>query len=71
MALVRRLPGRYPGPASRSHEGAPPRCLRATRIYLPDKHPLPGSMGSGVAVFRFQGLYNFSQLISSISKVYS
>jgi hypothetical protein len=39
--------------------------------WVPDAHPLPGTMGSGKVVFTFQGLINGSQLVSPISKVLS
>jgi hypothetical protein len=39
--------------------------------YLPDRVPLPGTRGSGTMIVEFQGLINYSQLISATSKVYS
>jgi hypothetical protein len=39
--------------------------------WIPDAHPLPGTMGSGRAIFTFQGLINASQLVSPISKFIS
>ena len=40
-------------------------------VYMPDPQTLPGTSGSGQVVFRFQGLYNFSALLSGTSKAYS
>lgn len=42
-----------------------------TAKYLPDKQPEAGTQGSGTVVFQFQGLYNFNQLVSAVSKFYS
>jgi len=39
--------------------------------YIPDAHPQPGTMGSGMAIVTFQGLLNYSQLTSGISKFIS
>jgi hypothetical protein len=39
--------------------------------YLPDRHPVPGSLGSGRMIVSFQGALNYSQLFSDISKVIS
>jgi hypothetical protein len=39
--------------------------------WLPDAHPLPGTMGSGKVIVTFQGLINSSQLVSGISKFIS
>ncbi|GAC1474580.1 MAG: hypothetical protein NVSMB9_25230 [Isosphaeraceae bacterium] len=39
--------------------------------YFPDRTPVAGTLGSGHFIVSFQGVYNFSQLISSISKVYA
>ena len=39
--------------------------------WLPDAHPLPGTMGSGKVIVTFQGLINGSQLVSGISKFIS
>jgi hypothetical protein len=39
--------------------------------YIPDRHPHPGSLGSGRMIASFQGALNYSQLYSAVSKVYS
>jgi hypothetical protein len=39
--------------------------------YIPDRVPLPHTEGSGTMIVTFQGLINYSQLISATSKVYS
>lgn len=39
--------------------------------YEPSRRPLPGTEGSGKMIVTFQGLINYSFLISPISKVYS
>ena len=36
--------------------------------WIPDPHPLPGTMGSGQVVLTFQGLINTSQIVSAVSK---
>ena len=36
--------------------------------WIPDPHPLPGTMGSGQVVLTFQGLINTSQIASAVSK---
>ncbi|SRR5579883_1428342 len=37
----------------------------------PDAHPLPGTLGSGTMIVTFQGLYNYNQIASGVSKFYS
>jgi hypothetical protein len=39
--------------------------------YLPDRHPLAGSMGSGRMIVSIQGVMNYSQLFSDVSKAIS
>jgi hypothetical protein len=39
--------------------------------YIPDRHPRPGSMGTGKAIVTFQGVINTSQIIASTSKPYN
>ena len=39
--------------------------------WIPDAHPLAGTMGSGKVIVTFQGLINASQLVSPISKLIS
>jgi hypothetical protein len=39
--------------------------------YLPDRHPRPGTMGSGKAIVTFQGLINVSGIGSAVSKFIS
>jgi hypothetical protein len=39
--------------------------------WVPDAHPLPGTLGSGKVIVTFQGLINASQLVSPISKFIS
>jgi len=36
--------------------------------WIPDAHPLPGTMGSGKVIATFQGLINSSQIVSAVSK---
>jgi hypothetical protein len=36
--------------------------------WIPDPHPLPGSSGSGRVIVTFQGLINYSQINSAVSK---
>jgi hypothetical protein len=36
--------------------------------YIPNPHPQPGTMGSGMAIVTFQGLINTSGLVSAVSK---
>ena len=37
--------------------------------YFPDTHPLPGTNGSGRVVLTFQGLINYSGIVSPVSKI--
>jgi hypothetical protein len=39
--------------------------------YIPDRHPAPGTMGSGRLIVSFQGVINTNQITSAISPVYS
>ena len=39
--------------------------------WIPDAHPLAGTMGSGKMIATFQGLLNYSQIANPISKFYS
>ena len=39
--------------------------------WIPDAHPVAGTMGSGKVIITFQGLINGSQLVSPISKLIS
>jgi hypothetical protein len=39
--------------------------------WIPDAHPLAGTMGSGKVIVTFQGLINLSQISSAVSKFYS
>jgi hypothetical protein len=39
--------------------------------YKPDSHPQPGTLGSGHFIVQIQGLINYSQLVSAVSKAYS
>ena len=39
--------------------------------YMPDRHPVPGSMGSGRMIVSFQGALNYSQLFSDVSPAIS
>jgi hypothetical protein len=40
-------------------------------LWIPDAHPLAGTMGSGKVIVTFQGLINLSQISSAVSKFYS
>jgi hypothetical protein len=42
----------------------------ATFKYIPDPHPLPGTLGSGTVIAVFRGLLNYSGAQSSIDKNY-
>jgi len=39
--------------------------------WIPDAHPLPHTLGSGQMIVTFQGLINYNQIASAVSKVYS
>jgi hypothetical protein len=39
--------------------------------WLPDAHPLAGTLGSGKMIVTFQGLLNYSQIANSVFKGYS
>ena len=39
--------------------------------WIPDAHPLAGTMGSGKVIITFQGLINTSRLVSPVSKLIS
>jgi hypothetical protein len=39
--------------------------------WIPDAHPLPGTMGSGTMIVKFLGLINLSQVVNPIAKVIS
>jgi hypothetical protein len=39
--------------------------------WIPDAHPLPGTMGSGKIIVTFQGLINLSRVVNPIAKVIS
>jgi hypothetical protein len=39
--------------------------------YVPDPHPLPGTLGSGRLIATFQGVINFAQIFSAVSRPYS
>ncbi len=39
--------------------------------YMPDAHPQPHTLGSGRFIVQFQGLINYSQILSATSKAYS
>jgi len=39
--------------------------------YLPDRHPKPGTMGSGRVIATFQGLINLNQIVNAVAKIYS
>jgi hypothetical protein len=55
--------GTYTAPALDFYQGVGVLDIR----YLPDRHPLPGTMGSGRMIVAIQGLLNYSQLFSSVS----
>ncbi len=40
-------------------------------VYRPSAHTRAGTLGSGVAMVTFQGLLNYSQMASTVSKYYS
>ncbi len=40
-------------------------------VYRPSPHAQPGTMGSGQAIVTFQGLLNYNQMASAVSKYYS
>jgi hypothetical protein len=39
--------------------------------WIPDAHPLPGTMGSGTMIVKFLGLINLSRVVNPIAKVIS
>ncbi len=43
----------------------------ATFKYIPDKHPLPGTLGSGTVILVFRGLINASGAQSTLDKNYN
>jgi hypothetical protein len=59
--------GPYTAPALDFNQGTGILDIR----YFPDRHPLPGSMGSGRMIATFQGVINYSQIIASTGKPYN
>jgi hypothetical protein len=43
----------------------------ATFQYIPDKHPVRGSLGSGTVILVFRGLLNYSGATSTLDKAYN
>ncbi len=41
----------------------------ATIKWIPDAHPLPGTMGSGKMIVVFKGIINLSHVVNPISKL--
>jgi hypothetical protein len=39
--------------------------------YIPDRHPQPGTLGSGRVVVTFLGLINLNQIVNGIARIYS
>jgi hypothetical protein len=39
--------------------------------YIPDRHPQPGTIGSGRLIVAFQGVINTNQITSAIAKAYN
>jgi hypothetical protein len=59
--------GPYTGPALDFNQGAGVLDIQ----YIPDRHPQPGTMGSGRLIATFQGVINTNQITSAISPFYS
>jgi hypothetical protein len=59
--------GTYTAPSSDFNQGTGVLDIQ----YFPDAHPQAGTMGSGRVIVSFQGVINYSQLISDVSKVYN
>jgi hypothetical protein len=59
--------GTYTAPASDFNQGTGVLDIQ----YFPDAQPLEGTLGSGHLIVSFQGVINYSQLISDVSKVYN
>ncbi len=65
--------------ASPLQQGLPPTSVDnwnmgvgdATFKYIPDKHPLPGTLGSGTVILVFRGLINASGAQSTLDKNYN
>lgn len=55
--------GTYTAPSLDFYQGTGVLDIR----YLPDPHPLPGTMGSGRLIVAIQGVLNYSQLFSTVS----
>jgi hypothetical protein len=75
LALPTHLTWTYDSNASTGPYAAPVLFLQGTGTldikWVPDTHPLPGTLGSGKMIATFQGLINTSQLVSPISKFIS
>jgi hypothetical protein len=75
LALPTHLTWTYDANTSAGQYAAPALFTQGAGIldikWFPDAHPFPGTRGSGKLIVTFQGLINYSQLVSPISKVIS
>ena len=65
----------YDSNASAGGYAAPQQFMQGTGTltikWIPDAHPLPGTMGSGKMIVKFVGLINLSRVVNPIAKVIS
>jgi hypothetical protein len=59
--------GPYTGPSLDFNQGTGIVVIQ----YMPDRHPQPGTMGSGRLIVAFQGVINTNQITSAIAKAYN
>ena len=75
LALPTELTWTYDNNASAGAYAAPEEFVQgagaATIKWIPDAHPLPGTMGSGKMIIIFKGLINLSRVVNPISKLIS
>ncbi len=75
LALPTELSWTYDSNASAGGYAAPQQFMQGTGTltikWIPDAHPLPGTMGSGKMIVKFVGLINLSRVVNPIAKVIS
>ena len=75
LALPTELTWTYDNNTSAGAYAAPQQFTQGagtlTIKWIPDAHPLPGTMGSGTMIVKFLGLINLSQVVNPIAKVIS
>ena len=73
LALPTQLTWTYDSNASAGAYAAPVEFTQgtgaATIKWIPDAHPLPGTMGSGKMIIVFKGIINLSRVVNPISKL--